>query len=121
MDYQEFIQPVQKLGFIGDPDQADAAAKAVLGILASRLEPDDARRLTEKLPEPLTLDRLRGHQVRTPDLSVDQYVAEIATKFRLNHEQASELVDTVLHEAWEAAGDGTMNDIRAKLPPDWGK
>lgn len=46
---------------------------------------------------------------------------EIADRLSLDHDQASELVDIVLHSAWEAVGDRAMNELRSKLPPDWGE
>jgi PAS domain-containing protein len=35
MDYEKLLEAVQELDFIADPKTADAAVKAVLGILAS--------------------------------------------------------------------------------------
>jgi uncharacterized protein (DUF2267 family) len=37
MEYQRFIDETHGFDFIQDPDTADAAVKAVLGVLASRL------------------------------------------------------------------------------------
>lgn len=119
MDYQEIIRRVKELDFIGDEETADAAVKAVLGILASRLDEVQARRLTESLPEPLTLERLRGHQKRIEEISVAQYIAEIGTQFKISTDQANTLINTVLHIAKEATGDGVLVEIENRLPSDW--
>lgn len=119
MNYQEFLQPVQRLGFINNSERADAATKAVLGILASRLEEDVAQRLTERLPEPLTLEMLRSHQKRALDTSVDEYVAEVATHCNVDLEDATQLIDTVLDCTHKTAGSERMNEIKSSLPSDW--
>src|SRR5436309_1356740 len=75
MDYQQFIQETRKLDFIPDEETADAAVKAALGVLASRLDEEHARKFTAKLPEPLTYERLRGHQQDTPDYTVEHAAA----------------------------------------------
>lgn len=119
MNYQEFIQPVQRLAFITSPERADAATKAVLGILASRIEEDTARKLTERLPEPLTLDTLRSHQERPNDTSAEDYVATVATHFSIDEDQASQLIDTVLDCARQSMGEDRTHEIQSALPADW--
>lgn len=54
MEYEDFIRAVSELDFIQDEEEADSAVKAALGILASRLDEEEARKLTEYLPNPLT-------------------------------------------------------------------
>ncbi|MBI5642722.1 MAG: DUF2267 domain-containing protein [Deltaproteobacteria bacterium] len=118
MEYQKFVNDVENLGFIKDPDTADAAIKAVLGILASSMEEPQARKLTEKLPEPLTYDRLVGHQARLLDISIDEYVAEIGTQFGLNDDEARELVDTIFHNTKKAVGEDTLTELEYDMPSE---
>jgi uncharacterized protein (DUF2267 family) len=119
MEYSEIVNRVERLDFITDSETADSAVKAVLGILTSRMEETDARKLTEQLPGPLTLDKLRGHQRRVEEISAAQYISEIGTQFSLSSENAGELVKTVLHTAKEATGDGVFHDVEESLPSDW--
>lgn len=119
MEYEDFIDDVSDLDFIQDRDIADAAVKAVLGILASRVKESEAKKLTEDLPDPLTLERLRGHQRRVTPISAEQFVDEIGAQFSLNRDQARELVNTVLHTAKDAVAEETISELEEKLPSDW--
>lgn len=119
MEYQEFIQEVKNLDFIDTQDTADAAIKAVLGVLASRMEEPHAKKLTEKLPDPLSVERLRGQQVNINEISVNEYIEVIATQFRLNHDQALILVKTILHFTKGSVGNETIKELEKNLPPDW--
>lgn len=120
MEYQIFLQEVQKMDFIQDRETADAAVKASLGILASRLPEDEARRMTDKLPEPLSYDRLRGFQRRYMAMvSFDEYIREISAQFHLSYDQAHSLVNHVLHIAKDAMGESTLQDVESKLTSDW--
>lgn len=119
MEYNDFLTRVQNLGFIHTQDRADAATKAVLGILASRMKEEDARRLVDRLPEPLTYDKLRGHQANATNITAQQYVDEIAEQFHLDREEAKALVATVLHAARETVGEDTFQQFSKHVPPDW--
>ncbi len=119
MEYTEILKRISKLDFINDVLTADAAVKAVLGILASRLEEDKARKFTEKLPEPLTLQKLRSHDRRIEPISVDYYISSISVQFKITNDQARTLVQNVLHIAKEATGDGVLVEIEQYLPSDW--
>ncbi len=105
MEYEKFTDAVQKCEFITDPEIADAAVKAVLGILASSLEEGEARRLAESLPEPLTLERLRGHREGRLRIALPQFISEIGEQFRLTDAQAALLIMTVLRKAERALED----------------
>lgn len=120
MEYDEFTREVMDLNVVRDPDQADAAVKAVLGILASRLKEPQAEKLTQNLPEPLTLEKLRSHQKRTAiPLTVDEYVAEVAAQFKLSLDEAQMLIETVLGIAKENLDDQTLDELESNLPDDW--
>jgi uncharacterized protein (DUF2267 family) len=119
VEYQKLVDRVKELPFIDRPGLADASVKAVLGILASRLPEAEARRLADRLPEPLTLEKLRGHQRRPDDLSVDQYYGEIAKAFNMTGSQADQIVRTVLKAARRGIGRAALEEIAAALPDDW--
>lgn len=104
MDYDEFVQSVSSLDFMQDTDTADAAIKAILGILASSMDDKEARDFTSRLPEPLTLERLRGHQVRPTRISVEEFVSEIQEQFKLTNGQARLLINKVLEGTEQITG-----------------
>jgi uncharacterized protein (DUF2267 family) len=105
MKYEEFTNAVRKCDFIKDADTAAAAIRAVLGIVASSLQEEDARKLTASLPEPLFFQRLRGHKEVRLNISLPQFVSEIGQDFQLNDLQAGLLILTVLHKAEKSVED----------------
>ncbi|HAR63671.1 MAG: DUF2267 domain-containing protein [Candidatus Margulisiibacteriota bacterium] len=120
MDYQEFIREVESLDFIKDQETADAAIKASLGILVSRIPEPQAKKLAEELPDPLTYEKLRSHQKGIQlSISVDETVAELSKQFGFNNIQSRQLLNIVFGAAKDAVGDDTIDDIEEKLPDDW--
>jgi len=120
MDYGKLLEAVQELDFIPDPKTADAAVKAVLGILASAMEENLAREFTESLPGPLTYDRLRGHQARPLEINADRYIGHLAAHFRLPEEQARLLITKTLALAKEQAEKAELKQIIYTLEQDLG-
>jgi uncharacterized protein (DUF2267 family) len=101
---------------------ADSVIKAVLGIFASRLHEEQAQHFTERLPDPLTFERLHSHQVRPITISFDQYVTEIAQQFNLNNNQARLLISEVLHDTKEELmNNDAINEVVRDLPDDWAR
>ena len=120
MNYRSYIEQVLKLPFVNDEKAADSAIKVVLGILASKLHEDEARRLTDVLPPELNLGTLRGHQQRPIPFTADEFIEAVATHMHLNHQHASNLIFRVFHCVKEAReGAEIMDEIRAALPSDW--
>lgn len=118
MEYQRFVEGVKRLSFIRTDEKADAAIKAVLGILASSMNSEQAEKFTAKLPEPLTLQSLRGHQARPLDITIEEFFDEIGAQFKLNPDQAKILVDTVFRLAKGAVGEDTITEVEYDMPPD---
>ncbi|MBW7957098.1 MAG: DUF2267 domain-containing protein [Deltaproteobacteria bacterium] len=118
MEYSRFINEIKKFDFIGNEGRADALIKAVLGILASSMDDDTARKFTERLPEPLTFEKLRGHQARPVEITIEEFFSEIGAQFRINPEQAKTAVDAVFHLVKEAVGAHTLSEAEYSMPPD---
>ena len=119
MEYRKLVDTVRDLEFIKDKAMAQAAVKAVLGVLVSRLEEEVAREFADTLPEPLGFDMLRGRQVNVTDVSVQQYRDTIAEQFELELDDAWQLVRTILHIVKEGLSDEVIEDIQETLPSDW--
>lgn len=120
MRYGQFTEEVKRLGFIRDAATANAAVKAVLGILASRLYPQDrAKTLADGLPAQLSYDKLVGRQKRPTPAKAADYVHAIAARFKLGDDQARILIDTVLHVAKQNFDRDTVEELEAGLPSDW--
>jgi len=119
MEYRDLVNAVKDLQFIKDKATAEAAVKAVLGVLVSRLEEEVAQDFAETLPKPLDFDMLRGRQVNVTEVSVQQYRDTIAEQFELELDEAWQLVRTVLHIVRDGLSDEIIEDIQETLPSDW--
>ena len=118
MEYDEFIEEVLDLDFMEDEEEADAAVKAVLGVLTSNMPEPQARTFAERLPDPLTLEKLRGQRKMT-QISADQYLAVISDQFDIDDFQARTLIRVVLQVAREAVGNETFAELEEYMPSDW--
>lgn len=120
MEYNQLIQSVKKFNFIGnDEQQADAAVKATMGIIASRMKEEDAREFENSLPEPLSLEKLRSHQDNQNQESPQEHFQVIATQFNINEEEAQRMVKDVLHTAKEGLSEEQFKSWKQKLPTEW--
>jgi uncharacterized protein (DUF2267 family) len=119
MEYRDLVSAVKEHQFIKDKATAEAAVKAVLGVLVSRLEEEVAREFAETLPKPLDFDTLRGRQVNVTEVSVQQYRDTIAEQFHLELDEAWQLVRTVMHIVRDGLSDEIIEDIQETLPSDW--
>lgn len=119
MNYDEMIRRVRKLDFIRNDQTADAAVKAVLGILVSRLSDEQARKLAEKFPEHLALNRFGSDDRSMQPISVTEYTAGISAQYKISVHQARTLVRNVLYFTKVASGDNFVLDIKKGLPVDW--
>lgn len=117
-EYGRFIGDVKTLDFIGSEELAESAVKAVLGVLVNSVEDEHARKLTEKLPEALAYERLRGSRARTEAPSLDEFITEIGRKLQLDHDQAHRLVDTVFHTTKTSVDEEIIEEIEEDLPND---
>lgn len=119
MHYEKLLELAESLPFVPNRDIAEAGVQAVLGILASKLDDRPARRLAENLPEPLSLQCLRGRRDATVPLPADEFLAAVARQFGIADDQARQLVETV----WVGIRRGLPEDVRAEvmagLPDDW--
>lgn len=119
MKYEEFVQEVLKLEFMQDEAMAERAIKTVLGVLASKLEKPQAIRLTENLPQPINLDELLNHHIHSLPIPIEEAIEAIGAHLKLDREQASILVNTVLHLAKNHMDDATVTELERGLPLDW--
>lgn len=115
-----YKETVQALDFIPDEETADKGIKAVLGILASKLDEQEAREFTAELPDYLDYETLRGHQKKPTPVSPYEAVEGIANELNLELGQANELMNKVISVAKEQAK-GEVSDIAAQLSEDWRK
>lgn len=118
MDYQRFLDGVKRLQFIRTEAAADAAIKAVLGILASSMNQEQAEKFASRLPEPLNIKTLRSPQSRPIDITIEEFFDEIGAEFNLNPDQAKKLVDTVFRLTKNAVGEETITEVEFDMPAE---
>lgn len=118
MDYQKFLESVKRLQFIKTEEKADAAIKAVLSILASSMNQEQAEKFFSRLPEPLTTPALRSRGARPLDISIEEFFDEIGSEFNLNPDQSKKLVDAVFRLAKDAVGEETITEVEFDMPAD---
>lgn len=119
MEYPDFINTAMKLDFIPDESTADSAVKAVVGILASRLDESGAAELTDSLPEPLTFERLRGDEKTDLRMQAKDTFGVLATQFSMDEKQASFLVREVLGAVKSTLPRDRQSHLEEALPDDW--
>mgnify|MGYP001129162480 CR=1 FL=1 len=119
MPYQSFLDEIQALDFIYDKETADAAAKAVLSMILSKLEETSARKILSNLPKDLSLEVLQEHQPPSVPIPFEECVTLIGKQFKLFGEQAESLVDTVLRAAKKSMTYELLTEMERDLPVDW--
>jgi uncharacterized protein (DUF2267 family) len=119
MDYQDFIDEVEELDFIPERETAEAAVKAVLGIIFMHIDEGLARKLSDLLHEPVALEKLGSHRTKAVPVSFDQFISEISALFRIDKDQSRQIIEAVLYIAKTVLGDGEFEVIRETMPGDW--
>lgn len=113
--YKEVIEPIN---FIEDEEMAEEIIKAVLGILTSKLSEQEASEFTAELPDYLSYEILRGHQLRPTPTTAHETIGVIADQFNLDSEQAHKAIQEVIGVAKQQAS-GEISDVAAELSDDW--
>ena len=119
MNYEDLLQQARSSELFQDQATMESAVKAVLGIFASRLDEEPARRFTSVLPKPLTYDVLRGGQANVTNITAGQYVDRVAEQFHLRREHAQRLISSLLRVVTENLPGDVFTIIRNNLPMDW--
>lgn len=116
MEYNNLIESINNLEFVENKDQADAAVKATLGRLLSALDEDGAKEISEFLPEPLSLETLRGHQENNLKINRQEFIEEISTEFNLDNNKAEELVKSVFKVTKENLSEDQFKKLKQRMP-----
>ncbi len=118
MSYEEMLERVKMLEYIGNEKKADAAIKAIWGIIASSVKKPVAAEITSELPEPLTEEKLRRHQARKLKINSENFINEISRKFKILPKQAKELVEVVLHLGEQSLQEQSRAKLKESVPED---
>ncbi|MFP4162373.1 MAG: DUF2267 domain-containing protein [Chitinispirillaceae bacterium] len=119
MQYSAILMRVKSLPFVESEQKADAMVKSVLGHLASRMKEEQAKEFTKDLPEPLTEQELRGHQINVTTISLEQYVDDLKEQFKISTDQVQSLIRAVLHMVKEDTPSDHFAHWKEGLPSEW--
>ncbi|MFL6051623.1 MAG: DUF2267 domain-containing protein [Actinoallomurus sp.] len=114
MDYQGFIQTVQReAGGIG-ADQAERATRAALETLAERLSAGEAHDLAEQLPAEMLpwLHTTTGSQA----FDLDEYLRRVAEREGMDLGTAERHARAVFFALGQAVSDDEIHDVASELP-----
>ncbi|MEV4755191.1 DUF2267 domain-containing protein [Micromonospora sp. NPDC049559] len=115
MKYDEFVARVRERGEYGDRQEAERVTRLVLGVLAQRLNFDEAEDLAAQLPLPAGawLTEQAGPAV---PFGVQEFLARIATGTGATEQTAQWDASAVLSTVAEAVTGGELNDVLSQLP-----
>ena len=119
--YDQLIQQARRSEVLQDEATMEPAVKAVLGIIANRLDEVPARLFASELPKPLTYEVLCGGPANVTDLSVEQYFDAIANQFHMPRQHGERLVSTILQVVCHNLSPEAMRAVRNNLPQDWNR
>jgi len=113
--YHEFVAAVRQRGEYGSAAEAEDVIRAVLGVLASRLTPDEAHDLASQLPHGIA-EILEEAGEPTRQLSVQEFLQRIAAGTGATTRTAEWDAGAVLSTVADAITDGELNDLMTQLP-----
>jgi uncharacterized protein (DUF2267 family) len=115
MRYDEFLAKVRERGEYPDRAEAERVTRLVLGVLAQRLDPDEAGDLAAQLPAPVDAALTEG-QGPAAAFGVQEFLGRVATGAGATVRTARWDASAVLCTVAEAVSGGELNDVLTQLP-----
>ncbi|MBD3318091.1 MAG: DUF2267 domain-containing protein [Chitinivibrionales bacterium] len=119
MDYTILKEHLLQVEGIEDEETADSLIKSIVGHLVSRVSEPVAVKITAKLPQPLTYNRLRGHQIGVTTISKEQYIEDVCEQFGLEEKTVEEASHIVLHEIKAEFSSDEIHAWEQEMPKGW--
>ena len=119
MKWHEFLEAVQERGEYGSTQEAERAARVVLGLLGAHLVGEERAELAARLPETFALILLNPLRAAEP-LDAERFVRATAAWIEGATEQTAKWdVSAVLSVVADAAGEGLLRRVLLQLPPGY--
>jgi uncharacterized protein (DUF2267 family) len=115
MKAREFLAQVRERGSYADQAESEQVTRAVLGILAERLDGGTAKDVAAQLPEGLQ-DALLSADKPGQSYGVEEFLRHVAAKLNTSTETAKWDASAVLSTLAEAVTGGQLNKILTQLP-----
>ncbi len=125
MEYQEFIERVQKEAGLAAPDEATAVIKAVLGTLGEMLSPTERRHLAAQLPKSMKdyvtewMQRPPKEKGRPHRFGLEEFRHRVAARSDVRYPAAIRRSRAVMKVLREAVTPGELADIFRELPQEY--
>jgi uncharacterized protein (DUF2267 family) len=113
--YDEFVAKVQERGEYADREEAERVTRLVLGVLAERLNPDEADDLAAQLPPAVATALTTGPHVPVA-FGVHEFLGRVAAGAGATERTAEWDSSAVLCTVAEAVTGGEVNDVLTQLP-----
>ncbi|MGW0812998.1 DUF2267 domain-containing protein [Streptomyces viridiviolaceus] len=117
MTLDEFLARVRDRGEYHSRDESEQVSTAVLWVLASRIDPEEAAGLAERLPAPLD-DALRLERGRPESFGREEFLRRVAQQTGARPRTAEWDAGAVLSTVADAVPDGQLDHLLAQLPAD---
>jgi len=120
VNYDAFIDRVQKYGSLETTQQAEKATESTLLTLGERLAGAEAENLASQLPkEAATL--LAPSSSEAPSLTLEQFFERVGSRLDPPRETdtAGEIAKAVMAAVREAVSEGELRDAAAQLPREY--
>jgi uncharacterized protein (DUF2267 family) len=119
MRYDEFVAKVRTRGEYTDREEAEQVIETVLGLLASRLNPGEAKDLAAQLPAEAAAALAppgRLAQDRGEAFGVQEFLRRVAIEMDATAQTAQWDASAVLSTVAETVSGGEINDLITQLP-----
>ncbi|MEN3308551.1 MAG: hypothetical protein V7603_4753 [Micromonosporaceae bacterium] len=115
MRYDMFLSKVKERGEYADAREAEDVTRAVLGLLARRLDAGEAGDLAAQLPDPAAA-ALTSRDGPAEAFGVREFLDRVARATNATEVTAQWDASAVLTTVAEAVSGGELNDVLTQLP-----
>jgi uncharacterized protein (DUF2267 family) len=114
MRYDEFLARVRERGEYADQQEAERVVRAVLGVLAGRLNRGEVKDLAAQLPRQAAVALVTDGP---PDaFGVQEFLRRVAVATGASEQTAEWDASAVLSAVADAISGGELNDVLTQLP-----
>ncbi|MEV5433654.1 DUF2267 domain-containing protein [Streptomyces sp. NPDC052701] len=119
MRYDEFLAQVRDRGEYADQEEAAKVSEAVLGVLAGRIIPAEAKDLAAQLPAPLDAKVTAAAGERPESYGVEEFCRRVAERAGGHERTAQWDAGAVLTTVADLVSPGELDQLLGQLPADY--
>ncbi|MBA2443276.1 MAG: DUF2267 domain-containing protein [Rubrobacter sp.] len=119
MQYQEFLQRVEKRITTEEPGAAELATAATLSTLGERLQGEEAENLAAQLPGEIKDQLTGGGAGEAGEFPLEEFYRRVGEKEDTTPEEAAPRARAVIGVLSEAVTGGEVGDVISSLPTEY--